>query len=167
VTIYGFDTTDRDQATAALLLYVVWRSRDVRRFKVTPDLWGQVERFTKASAKRATSIPRFLESIKPRFESATLNPKAMQIGMLGASAADDGAIVVDEAPGERREFLTQVLDECDEARVLDALYRETAWVVLLVRDRLEREKPIAAAARRAGATAGPTLFDEDDEETDD
>jgi hypothetical protein len=45
---------------------------------------------------------------------------------------------------ERREFLTQVIDEADHEAVLDVVYRQTAYVVLLVRDRLEREKPYEA-----------------------
>lgn len=45
---------------------------------------------------------------------------------------------------ERREFLTRVLDEADDRSVLDVAYRQTAYVVLLVRDRLEREKPYEA-----------------------
>jgi hypothetical protein len=35
-----------------------------------------------------------------------------------------------------------VLAQCNEREVLRRLYRETAWIILLVRDRLEREKPI-------------------------
>lgn len=47
--------------------------------------------------------------------------------------------------GERREFLTRVIDEADDEAVLDVAYRQTAYVVLLVRDRLEREKPYEAS----------------------
>ena len=37
-----------------------------------------------------------------------------------------------------------MLQEVDHRQVLDFLYRKTALVVLLVRDRLEREKPLEA-----------------------
>lgn len=46
--------------------------------------------------------------------------------------------------GERREFLTRVIDEADDEAVLDVAYRQTSYVVLLVRDRLERERPYEA-----------------------
>jgi hypothetical protein len=46
---------------------------------------------------------------------------------------------------QRREFLTQLIDEADTNAVLDTAYRQTAYVVLLVRDRLEREKPYEAS----------------------
>jgi hypothetical protein len=59
---------------------------------------------------------------------------------------------VDPATGElmqvqdqgRRQFLTDVLEQVDHRAVLDILYKKAALVVLLVRDRLEREKPIEA-----------------------
>jgi hypothetical protein len=44
----------------------------------------------------------------------------------------------------RREFLTGVIAEADHKAVLDLAYKQTAYVVLLVRDRLEREKPYEA-----------------------
>lgn len=56
---------------------------------------------------------------------------------------------------ERREFLTRVLDEADDRAVLEVAYKQTAYVVLLVRDRLEREKPYEARF---------VMHDEDEEE---
>lgn len=143
--IYGFDCDDRDEATAALIVYAIWRSRDRARYRVTPDVWGQVERFTKASAKRSTTIPVFIEALKPRLLCATIHPRAMEVGIKGrVPLIETGAgELIARAPGpEQREFLTQVRARCDERRVLDILYRETSWVILLVRDRLERERPV-------------------------
>ena len=143
-TVYGFDTPDHDEATAALLIYAVYRSRDTRRFKVTPDLWAQIERFVKAAAKRADTLPRFLEALKPRLACGTLHPRWMEAGirgvlLLGATASGE---YVEVAGQPQREFLTGVLAHADAPKVLDLLYRETAYMVLLVRDRLEREKPL-------------------------
>ena len=143
--IYGFDTTDDAAATASLLLYAIWRSRDRKRFKITPELWGQVERFTKAAAKRAYSLPDFIERLKPRLCCDSLDPRAMRIGASGVIpllAVGDGAFIEQDAPAEQREFLTALLDQADTKAVLTVLYRETAYAVLLVRDRLERERPI-------------------------
>ncbi|HWO99185.1 MAG TPA: hypothetical protein VNL74_00955 [Methylococcus sp.] len=141
--IYNFDTDDREAATAALLVYAIYRSRDRRRFKVTPDLWGQIERFTKASAKRARNVPDFLEKFKPRLSCETIHPRWMVAGVRGLQAVIDSlhhTAYVESA--HAREFLTGVLRECDERAVIDRLYKHTAWIILLCRDRLEREKPI-------------------------
>ena len=149
--IYGFDTEDEANATAALLVYATWRSRDTVRYRVTPDVWSQVERFTKAAAKRATTLPAFIEALKPRFYAGTLSPRAMEAGIKGPVpllALGSGAVLEVAAPEEQREFMVGVIERADQTAVLDRLYRETAWVVLLVRDRLERERPIESRVAR-------------------
>lgn len=147
--IYGFDTDEQDAATAALMLYAVYRSRDRKRYKVTPDMWGQIERFAKAAAKRATNIPQWIEQFKPRVACDTIHPRWMQTGIQGRIELTpikdaDGTVTgyVQPAVTELREFLTPVLKSVDQRKVVDRLYTETAYIVLLVRDRLEREKPI-------------------------
>lgn len=143
--IYGFDCDDQPSATAALLVYAVYRSRDSKRFKVTPDMWGLIERSVKASAKRATSLPRFLETLKPKLSCATLSPKWMEVGMAGEltlTPIQSGGFVQLADDSERREFLSGPINDADDPAVIAVLYRETAWVILLVRDRIEREKPI-------------------------
>lgn len=146
--IYGFDTNDQDRATAALLVYSIYRSRDVRRYKVTPDMWSQIERFSKAAAKRARDTADFIERLKPRLMCGTISPRWMEVGMKGDVSILARQNVaghtefVQYAAGEQREFLTKVISSCDEALVIRTLYERTAFVVLLVRDRLERERPI-------------------------
>lgn len=144
---YGFDTEDVSAATGALLVYAIWRSRDKKRFKIDPDCWAKCERFVKASAKRAESIPRFIEALKPRLCCDTIHPRWMEAGIKGLLplANRDGSVSY-LRDADAREFLTGVLNACDEKLVLERLYKETAWAVLLCRDRLEREKPMETAA---------------------
>jgi hypothetical protein len=141
--IYQFDTSDPSAATGALLVYAIYRSRDRRRYKVTPDIWGQIERFTKAAAKRAVSLPAFIESLKPRLCCDTIHPRWMEAGIKGLTAITDAAghtAYIEKA--DSREFMTGVLAAADTAATINCLYKETAWIILLVRERLEREKPI-------------------------
>ncbi|WP_151680452.1 hypothetical protein [Weizmannia acidilactici] len=55
-----------------------------------------------------------------------------------------GNIIVtgNEANGTNRQFLTEVMESGKDQDILYELYKETARVIMLVRDRLEREKPI-------------------------
>lgn len=146
---YGFDTSDEAAATAALLVYATWRSRDAGKLRVTPDIWSQVERFVKDASKRSKTLPAFLESLKPRVGCGALKPRWMRVGLTGeiplAVVSEGGKLsyAVQVAPDEgAREFMTTVLEQADAKAVLARLHKETAWVVLLVRDRLEREKPV-------------------------
>lgn len=141
---YNFDTTDHNTAVAALLVYAVYRSRDNKRFKVSPDMYGMIERAIKSVSKRAGDLGEFIEKLKPKLMCSTIHPrwaKTMPDGMVSMKMMPDGSFA-QVADRGRRQFLTDVLQEIDHREVLDILYRKTSIVVLLVRDRLEREKPI-------------------------
>ena len=143
----GFDSERGDACVAALLVHQVYTSRDVRRFKTSLDMWSRIERQVKASAKRSGSLSLFLERLMPRLNCDVLRP-----------LRDNVAASV---PGAPRDFgsLTALLDNppAPPAAVLRCLYRETSLIVLLVRERLERDRAARAAAKAAGA----------DDETDD
>lgn len=47
---------------------------------MTPDMWGQIERFAKAAAKRARTLPEWIEAFKPRLACDSLRPAAMEAG---------------------------------------------------------------------------------------
>ena len=143
---YNFDTDDSTGAVAALLVYAIYRSRDVKRFKVTPDMWGMIERATKSASKRAQDLGDFIEKLKPKLHCATIQPRwanTIPDGVISMKVMPDGTIAQVQDKG-RRQFMTDVLQEVDHRLVLDFLYRKTALVILLVRDRLEREKPLEA-----------------------
>jgi hypothetical protein len=156
---YGFDTSSEEAAIGALLVYGIYRSRDMKRFKITPDMWGVIERAVKSSAKRALDLQDFIEKLKPRLACSTLKPKWMKtdpnlITMTRVINQETGEIIqkLDES---RREFWVQILEEIDHQAVLDILYQKTSWVIALVRDRLERERPLEVSG---------ILKEEDDEE---
>lgn len=143
---YNFDTEASEHAVAALLVYAVYRSRDVKRFKITPDMWGQIERATKGAAKRAGDLGDFIEKLKPKLHCATIQPRwanTIPDGLKTVQMMPDGSII-EVADKGRRQFLTNVLQEINHREVLNILYKKTALVILLVRDRLEREKPMEA-----------------------
>lgn len=140
--IFEFETDDYQTATAALVVYAIYRSRDKRKFKVSVDMWAQIERFVKASAKRAYNVQSFINSLMPRLCCDSIKPKWMDSGMLSGSFVKLGGSLVEFDQTKDRQFLTTVINEADHRQVLDRLYKETTWVILIVRDRLEREKPI-------------------------
>ncbi len=142
---YGFNTSDEHAAIGALIVYGIYRSRDTNRFKVTPDMWGQIERAVKSSAKRAMDLTDFIEKLKPKMHCSSIKPQYMKI-------PNDSVLMVRTETGEliqvedkgKREFWVKLLEEADDKAVLDRLYTKTSLIIALVRDRLEREKPLEA-----------------------
>ena len=140
--IYNFDTSNEHAATAAFLVYAVYRSRDMKRFKVTPEMWNTIERAVKSVAKRAEDLGEFIEKLKPKLACASIKPKwakTVPDGIVTMMQNERGELL--EIGQEKRQFMTDVLESADDRAVLDVLYRKAAYVVLLVRDRIEREKP--------------------------
>ena len=142
--IYGFDTSNESAALGSLLVFGIYRSRDVRRFKVSVDMWGIIERAVKSSAKRAEDLTDFIEKLKPKLMCGTVSPRYMKTDL------DATTMYVDRSTGEvwskaddgKRQFWTRLLEEADDQAILEALYKKTSLIIALVRDRLEREKPI-------------------------
>lgn len=139
--IYNFDTKNKQEAIAALLVYSIYRSRDKNRFKVSPEMWGQIERFTKSSAKRAKNLQQFLEQFKDKMKCTSINPKWTEIG-VNNRLLKQGDTLMSFNGSNSREFLTEIINEADHKVVLSSLLKETSWIIALVRDRLEIEKNI-------------------------
>ncbi len=139
--IYNFDTDSKDHAVAALVTYAIYRSRDKKKFKVSPEMWGQIERFAQASAKRANTIPEFINQFCKKMSCPAINPKWVEVAVKGR-LLQHGAAFIDIPQPERRQFLTEVLNDADHKKVIKIILKETQWVIMLVRDRLETEKPI-------------------------
>ena len=130
--LLGYDTENPAAATAALILHAVYASRETGKLKVDVDFWSRIERFSKSSAKRATTLAELVERLKRRLGCASVRPIGFE---------DDG----------RRVFLTDVLVRplADPDAVLRTMYRETSLCVLLVRERIERDKAIPVDADEA------------------
>ena len=153
--IFDFDTDDYIEATAALLVYVTYRSRNKQKFKVDKDMWGRIERFTKSCAKRAVDLPDFLEKFKRKMACESINPRYCDVGLNKITMIEGPhGELIHKADEGKRQFLTEILSGVDDQKVIDVLYQKTAYVILLVRDRLEREKPIEATIETLAIEGG-------------
>src|SRR5690554_2476643 len=108
---YGFDTSDESAAIGALLVYGIYRSRDQKRFKVTPDMWGIIERGVKSSAKRAMDLNDFIEKLKPKLRCSSIQPRWMWDGGQNIEATvsainRETGEVIEIADQGRRKFWT-------------------------------------------------------------
>lgn len=142
--LFGFNTKNEVKAKAAMIIYVVYKSRDVKKSPSGLDMWGQIERFAKAAAKRSEGIDEFLNSFKRKMACSTINPYWMRndIPSTNATILKDGSIMsFDE---DLRVFGLEIFDDEENGKeIVDCIYNKTQIIILLVRDRLEREKTFA------------------------
>ncbi|MED0680348.1 hypothetical protein P4T20_13775 [Aneurinibacillus thermoaerophilus] len=76
----------------------------------------------------------------------TINPRWCTAGADGYSTLimnTDGSIE-QYSSDEQRNFLTDIIETGQDKEIIEKLYSETGRVIMLVRERLEREKPIEA-----------------------
>ncbi|MEG3070996.1 MAG: hypothetical protein RQM92_09480 [Candidatus Syntrophopropionicum ammoniitolerans] len=88
-------------------------------------------------------MPEFIEKLKPKLACSSIKPKwakTVPDGMPDMMSDGMGGLI-ELANDDRRQFLTGVLRRANNRDVLDVLYNKTAYVILLVRERLERERP--------------------------
>ncbi len=142
--LLGFNTENEIKAKAAMLVYVIYKSRDAKRGPSGLDMWGQIERFAKAAAKRSEGIDDFVNSFKRKIACSTINPYWMRndISATNAAVLKDGSIM--SFVGDLRAFGLEIFDDEENGKeIVECLYSKTQIVILLVRDRLEREKVFA------------------------
>lgn len=139
--LLGFNTENEIKAKAAFIIYIVYKSRDAKRGPSGLDMWGQIERFAKASAKRSEDIDEFINMFKRKMACSTINPHWMKSESVAANAfvAGNGQIIT--FGNNSRSFGLDIFEntECGK-EVVDCIYAKTQIIILLVRDRLEREK---------------------------
>lgn len=139
--IFSFETDDKRSAAAALVLYGIYRSRDKGRFKNSPKMWEQITNFVRAAAEQAESLPRFAELLAPRLFCGAINPRWMATDEPGLPAP----LYPPPMPSTAmRQFLSSILAEIDEQGALRSVRESAMWIVMLVRERLERERPVNA-----------------------
>ena len=140
--LLGFRTDDMVKASSAFLVYAIYRSRDTKRGPSGVDMWAQIERFCRSSAKRAEGIDQFVQTFKRKMACGTINPRYTRTGSAANAVfvPETGEIKVfgDDA----RDFGMDVFEQPAEKQeeIVNCLYNNTQAVILLVRERLEREK---------------------------
>lgn len=140
--IYNFSTKKENAALAALLVYGCYKSRDKTKFKITPDMWGVIERACKSAAKRSATLNDFIEKFKVKMSCSSIQPRYMMSHINSnefITRLESGEIIVQKESGKKA-FWIDLLEECNEEEILKELYYHTAFVIVLVRERLEHEK---------------------------
>jgi len=149
--IYGFDTRYENAALGALLVYGLYRSRDMSKFKIKPDMWTTISNAVGGCALRAVDLWDFIEKMKPKMCVGELRPKWMAvegkdpvISMIVNHETGELIEKGGQEKQEKREFWVDILDRAEHEAVLYLLSHRTSYIIALVRDRLEREKPYEA-----------------------
>lgn len=78
-------------------------------------MWDEIMRLVQVTAKRAPDLPQFLDQLMVKMGAVTLKPNPDLLAILDLTATE-------------------------QKQVLATLYDTPQWIILLVRDRIQRER---------------------------
>lgn len=129
---YHFDTNDVTHGKAALLLYAMYRSRDKSSSLNGVDTWTRFTSYIRGACLKSATTAEFVQEFCRKASVGSIKPRYLDTGdpvMLpsGEMALVDG--VYDYRAGI-----------VEDNTLLPLFRRESMYLTLLVRERIQREK---------------------------
>lgn len=131
--LYKFDTDSLEHAKAALLLYAMYRSRGSNSPLNGVETWDRFQSFIRAACLKSNTTAEFvqefcrkarIDSVKPRYLS-TEEPVVIP---------DTGELIISDSITDYR------LNILADDGLLPLYNTESIYIIMLVRERLQRDK---------------------------
>ncbi len=131
--LYNFDTSRSDRARAALLIYALFKSRDAASPLNGLETWSRAESYCKAACLKSSTTAEFATRFKELAKIPSIKPYYLT-DAEGLVPMPDGTII--QADGVR----DYKLDLFEDDTIRATIEREYPIIVMLVRERIQREK---------------------------
>lgn len=131
--LYNFDTSRDDRARAALLIYALFKSRDAASPLNGLETWSRAESYCKAACLKSSTTAEFVTRFKELAKIPSIKPYYLTDGE-GLVQMPDGTII--QADGVR-DYKLDIFEDDDVRATIE---REYPIIVMLVRERIQREK---------------------------
>lgn len=131
--LYNFDTAEMNRAKAALLLYALFKSRDVNSPLNGLETWGRAESFCKAACLKSSTTGEFVTKFKEMAKIPSIKPYYLTDASKMVEMPDGSIIQSDNV----RDYKLDIFEDDDIRRTIE---KEYPIIVMLVRERIQREK---------------------------
>lgn len=131
--LYNFDTSRGDRARAALLIYALFKSRDATSPLNGLETWSRAESYCKAACLKSSTTAEFATRFKELAKIPSIKPYYLT-DADGLVQMPGGAII--QADGVR-DYKLDIFEDDDVRATIE---REYPIIVMLVRERIQREK---------------------------
>lgn len=131
--LYQFDTDSVVHAKAALLLYALYRSRDDKSPLNGVETWERFGAFLRGACLKSTNTAEFAQNFCAKAKIESIKPKYLDTGEP-VLMPDTGELI--SGSGVRDYHLNVFEDNT----ILPLLEREPIYIIMLVRERIQREK---------------------------
>lgn len=129
----GFDTNSVEHGQAALILYAMYRSRDKSSPLNGLETWNRFTSFIKGAALKSTTTAEFCTNFCHMAKIGSIKPCFLSTGN-GLMQLPDGSIVQSDSIKDYK------LGIIEENSLLKIFERESQYLVMLVRERIQRDK---------------------------
>ena len=129
---YNFDTQDLTRAKAALLLYAMYRSRDKQSSLNGVDTWKRFTAYIRGACLKSSTTAEFVQAFCKKAQVGAIVPRYLDDGH--PVMMPNGEMIAAEGV---HDFRSAILED---DQLLPVLNRESMYLTLLVRERIQREK---------------------------
>ena len=129
---YQFNTDSIEHARAALVLYALYKSRDVSSPLNGVETWDRFQGFCRGACLKSSTLPEFVQAFCRKAKVNSIKPAYLDTGepvLMG-----NGELIEAEGVHDYR------LDILGDNSLLDLIRNESMYLSLLVRERIQREK---------------------------
>lgn len=131
----GFDTESLTLAKAALLVYAMYMSRNENSSLSGYETWDRCASYIRGATESAITVGEFTQEFCGMAGVTSIKPAHLKTDGL-VKIDDNGTLAQVEG------MYNYQLDLFENPEVLDALRRETQLIILLVRDKIQRNKEV-------------------------
>lgn len=132
---FGFNTESVNHGKAALLLYAMYRSRELSSSLKGLETWERCSRFIRGAVLKASTVAEFVQQFCKMADVQTIKPHYLKT---------DGLVEIDDIG-----TLAQVdglynyqLELFENQEILDLFNNESMYLIMLVRERIQREREV-------------------------
>lgn len=129
---FNFDTDDLTRAKAALLLYAMYRSRDKQSSLNGVETWKRFTAYIRGACLKSSTTAEFVQAFCKKAQVSAIVPKFLDDGQ--PVLLPSGEMVSAEGVHDYRSAIIA------DNSLMPVLNRESMYLTLLVRERIQREK---------------------------
>lgn len=130
---YNFDTDKVDRAKAALLLYGLYKSRGQNSSLNGLETWDRFNSYVRAACIKSETIGEFVQQFCRKANIASIKPVYFQTGDF-VKMPDTGELIVSDDIKDYR------LGIFNDDSLLTVINKETLYLIMLIRERIQRER---------------------------
>lgn len=131
--LFNFATDDDLRAKAALLLYAVYRSRDKSSSLNGLETWNRFTSYIRGACLKSETTAEFITKFCKMAGVGSITPRFLEVngGMIKLS---DGSLIQSDSI---KEYHVELFND---NRLMKVYENEGQLVVMLIRDRIQRER---------------------------